>query len=511
MRFAGPSRLLLLLACFLPAAARAAEEPPDLARLLATVRNAGAVTRDAHVARTATVTIDDRTYRLLDDTAGDRAWTRRCDQDICEGVYFDGSRSYDVGINGTALPRTLHADPVAITMRASESGAFATSSFAAAGGSVASLGLLPAAEVVPKDCAHQFAATLRNLAVTAPNGALLHVLIDPHRGLVAAIRSNDDASTLALCDYRRVGRYRVPFQRWRDGKLVRQEQSIVLDPAAPSAPRGLDVRFEGAPSAIPMQTVRPRSNQPVVPCSLGGVGVACLIDTGNSGLGISLDLVERLDLPVSGEFAIAGLGQYLTGIVQAGPLRVGAMTLGSARFVVLHDLHDLGYDVVLGADALAAARVTLDYPHRAVTFTPHSPADAQATIPLRFASLLPIVGAQFGALDASLTIDTGDESNVDLAQPFYAAHAGLFVPSSSRSVAGIGGVGQQVLGTIPDVRIATYDVVNQPIGATDAAGSVADGRLGSGFLSHFSVIFDYANGRLGLWPRGGDPAVRSGD
>jgi hypothetical protein len=165
--------------------------------------------------------------------------------------------------------------------------------------------------------------------------------------------------------------------------------------------------------------------------------------------------------------------------------------------------------VVLGSDALAAARVTLDYPNGNVTFAPPEASPGNATIPLRFERLLPVVGVQLGSLDSSLAIDTGDESSVDLAYSFYAAHSSLFTPNGKREVEGIGGSSEEVLGQISDVRVATFDVVNAPIGATRGGDGVADGHLGSGFLKHFAVTLDYRHARLGLTAHRGDSAVHT--
>jgi hypothetical protein len=335
------------------------------------------------------------------------------------------------------------------------------------------------------------------------------VLIDPATWLPVETMTPDGRASLQLRDFRKVDGLMLPFEIRRDGTPVEHFESrrISHDPLRP--PRGLSGTF--ADAAAPVQMVRmPRAtaNQPVVPCTLGGVATNCLIDTGNSSLGISLELSERLGLEASGEYEISGLGRYVTGIVSAGPLAVGGATFPSAHYVVLHDLHDYGYDVAIGADVLAHSRVTIDYPRQQVTFA--NPAHgAVPPIPLHFSNFLPVVDMQLGAIDVLLAIDTGDESSINVPYDFYEEHPDLFQERGRSTVAGIGGTAQQVVGQIASARIATFEVTNQRIGTTLAPEPTAGGHLGGGFLNHFTLTLDYERSSFGLTPRPNDGAVRT--
>jgi hypothetical protein len=66
-----------------------------------------------------------------------------------------------------------------------------------------------------------------------------------------------------------------------------------------------------------------------------------------------------------------------------------------------------------------------------------------------------------------------------------------------------------VLGQIDAVRIGSYVVSHQAIGATKGMHPTADGHAGNGLLSHFIATFDYEHARLELTPRPGDTAVKT--
>ena len=353
--------------------------------------------------------------------------------------------------------------------------------------------------------------TVRRLAVTAAGAAPLDVLVDPQRALPVAVAESGGPLIVEFSDFRTVGGLRLPFEVVRRGGSERFATRTV-SPDALSAPVGIVPAFDGPSSAVafhrPEDARDANQGQPVVPCTLADLHVLCLIDTGNSGLGISLELAERLNLEPSGEFEVAGLGSYVTGLVSAGPLRVGNATFPTAKYVVLHDLRAYGYDVVLGADAFAHALVTIDYAASTVTFAPESTGSSAATIPISFQNFVPVVTAQLGAFDVPLAIDTGDVAAVNVSQAYYRDHPGLFTPRSTRQVSGIGGTSVQVVGEVPSVRLATFDVSRQPIAATGAKTTTANGHLGSAFLAHFTLVLDYARARIGLVPRKSDAAVR---
>jgi len=499
MRFAAAASIVCMLV-LAPARADAPQGGP-LEALLARVRIATGRPYAHHVVSTSTQTEDGRAYDVRSESDGYRFVVRRCRDVVCAGLYFDGERAYAVDANDTALPADLHEDRELRTLRAIATAAFASPDFRGDGGALTDLGT-----------AERDGKALRRIAVAATGSPPLDVLIDTDRALAVAVADADGTVVDDYRDFRTVDGLTLPFEIVHRGSQVERFAARGVSGEPLAVPAGIVPTFAGA-EQVAMHRPDPARNasagQPVVPCTLGGVAVLCLIDTGNSGFGISLELSERLNLEPSGEYEVNGVGRYVTGLVTAGPLHVGSATYGLAKYVVLHDLHDYGYDVVLGADALAHAVVTLDYRRAIVRFAAGDAQPEGETIPLRFENLVPVVAAQLGAYDAALALDTGDVAAVNISQPYYASHPGLFAPQGSRQISGIGGSSSQIVGVIPSVRIATFEVLGQPIAATGTAAGTGDGHLGGAFLSHFTLVLDYARARAGLAPNQGDAAVRA--
>jgi hypothetical protein len=497
MRFgAGAFALILMAATNRPVPA--SDGSGSLDALLARIRAASGTPYAAHIVSEAHEIQDGRSYTVRVETEGDRSVVRRCRDGICGGEYFDGTRFFAVNLNDTALPGSLRRDDDERVVRAIESSAFATPEFRASGGSVSELPPIA-----------RNGKTYRRLVVRSGDVAFV-VLVDPSTAVPVEARTPDGRVAFGFGDFRKVDGVTLPFETTRGNVILERYDSrrVSHDPFA--APSGLAPTFGANPQPLRMIPVpRQPGNEPVVPCSIGGVTVNCLIDTGNSSLGISLELAERLGLEATGEYEVSGLGRYLTGIVTAGPLVVGGTTFPSARYVVLHDLHGYGYDIVLGADVLAHTRVTIDYPQQTVKFESPERETAIASIPLLFRGFIPVVGTQLGALDVPLALDTGDEATVNVSYNYYSDHPGLFQPRAQREVAGIGGSADQIVGEIASIRLATFDVTHQAIAATRASEPSAGGHLGSGFLMHFTVTLDYTRARLGLVPRPNDAAVHA--
>jgi hypothetical protein len=501
MRFAAPTLALLLAASAAPAIGDA-PTGGDLDALLARVREASGAPYAHHIVSRFKDVEAGRSYDVEIETEGYRLLVHRCRTIVCDGVYFDGERAFDVNLNDTALPRGNGDDKEERTLRAVDTLAFASPDFHATGGNVAEL----------PDVRHEGRA-LRRVAVSLSGGGSIDVLIDAETARVIATAQSDGKVVDEFRDFRKVGPLTLPFEIWHADERERVYDSREVSDAPLAAPAGVVPSFAGAVAPIAIQSPpsdRPGAlPQPVVPCAFGGVHVLCLADTGNSSLGISLELAERLGVEPSGEYVVAGMGDYVTGIVSAGPLHVGNATYPPAKYVVLHDLHDYGYDVVLGTDAFAHATITLDYARSTIAFAPPGGAQEGTAIPLRFRDFVPFVDAQLGAFDALLAVDTGDEAAINVSKSYYDAHPALFVPSGTREVSGIGGEGQQLVGMLQTVRIGAFEVLRQPIAATESAIETSSGHVGSAFLSNFAVIFDYASARLRLVPRSGDTAVHT--
>lgn len=491
MTFAG--RALLL--CGMVLATTGAAAQPPLPGVLARMRAASGPLWREHVVSSSQAVADGQDVSFRLDSRGLQSFVHECVGALCGGTYFDGTRVYTVNINGTALPRSPAAEPYARGLRIVSGLVFLAPEFTDDGGRIEDLGY---ASVDGK--------RERVLQVSDALATPMDVFVDPQTWLVAAVRDVNGDAAMTFHDYRHVGDVVLPFEIDRNGAPAERYASRAISPAPFEAPRGLTPAILGPPQPI---ATEPQSPTPIVPCSVAGVAVRCLIDTGNSGLSMSLELSERLHERPVGAFEVSGLGRYATEVVRAGPLDVGNLQFPEANYVVLADVHRYGYDVVLGADLLANATVTIDYAQHAVWFAQSSqPASDASSIPLRFENLVPVVPVRLGRADTTLALDTGDESGINLAYGYYREHSDLFKATQEEPVSGVGGTSVELMGEIPDVRIGDFAVESQQVGATRSLRGTADGHLGAGFLRHFRITLDYARSRVIMVPRKNDPAVR---
>jgi hypothetical protein len=439
-----------------------------------------------HIASTAAVTVDGQAATQQTDTQGLRFLLRQCSGAVCPGTYFDGLRLYGVTINSTALPRSEPSDAFMRALRIVGALDFIAPDFAQRGGRV-----LDGGTVALAGC------TCRRLFVSGTDAAPMEVYVDPRTWLVSGARSIGGGTAYAMRDYRRVGAYVLPFRIDRNGEAIEQytTRNVVETPLQP--PQGLIAQFASKPSTVALD---PASTTPDAMCTLGGVSVRCLFDTGNSGLAMSLELAEQLNLNPVGVFNVRGLGSYATEVVRAGPLQIGGVRFGDAEYVVLSDIHRYGYDLVLGADVFAAAPMTIDYAHHSIAFGVDRPADPAQSIALTFDNFVPVVDVSLAGQPAQLAVDTGDQSTVNLGDDFYSHHSTLFKPTHVQSVGGIGGDSVELMGTIPSMQIGPLVTGPQNIGTTKTLKGTANGHLGAGFLSNFAVLLDYARERMELLP-----------
>jgi len=487
MAFAGRAFGLSVLAVFLIGAA---PKPSPLHRLVAQMRAASGDPYRYHVTSTAHEKDNDNDVAISADFIGLQFLTRRCDGGLCNGTYFDGSRLFGVNMNDTALPAA--AEPALKAIRYINSGMFLSPEFARAGGVLTDMGIV-----------RSEGKAYRAIGVNAPSATPMYVLADPQTFLVSGVRDFKGAVSFDDHDYRRVGPLMLPFSIYHDGAAVQQYDTRIISTTPFIAPHGLQPLFSAPPLAIPILQA---SDAPVIACTLARVQTRCLIDTGNSGVSMSKELAERLRLPAVGEFEVSGLGRYATEVVRTGPLDIGTAEFPMANYVVLHDIHPYGYDVVIGADVLANSVVTIDYAKHNVMLADHGEL-ADSTIALEFINFIPVVPVELGTTSALLAVDTGDESTINLSYDYYRQHSDLFATTESRSVTGVGGSSVELLGEIGQVQLGEYHVESQRIGTTQSLHATGQGHLGAGFLSHFRVVLDYARARLGLTPRSGDRAI----
>ncbi|HEV7180296.1 MAG TPA: aspartyl protease family protein [Candidatus Baltobacteraceae bacterium] len=486
----------LALLCALAVTMLGAAAPESLPQLLDRMRERGGPVWRAHMISASALTIDNRVANVRSDSEGLPFSTYQCRQQLCTGTYFDGERVFSININGTALPQSDGGDAFLRAERTIATHAFLDPAFVDNGG-----------EITDDGWTTIEGTRYRTLLVANTASMAMEVLVDPATAYIRFIRDVNGDATIEYRDYRRIDPgLALPFLVLRDGAVMERYDSRATASGSFDGPRGLQPTFQGAPVAVAMDASR---SIPLFPCTVGGVATTCLLDTGNSGLSISQELSAQLRARAVGQMQVAGLGEYAAQVVRAGPLAVGNATFPIANYTVLRDIHRFGYDVVLGADVLAATRIELDATQHRITFDA-AMQRGEVSVPLHFEDFVPTLVVQLGNVGAQLALDTGDESNINLSYDFYSEHRDLFSATEQRAVNGVGGSSVELIGTIPDVRIGTLDAREQPIGTTAMLHSTAYGHLGAAFLGQFNIILDYARRRVDFAPSTGPEEPSSG-
>jgi hypothetical protein len=417
------------------------------------------------------------------DEQGDVVVTQRCSGIVCRGTITNAARGRVsfFSYNGTPVPQTAPLDPLQITLRAIVSYAFTSPEFSTNGGTVVALPerRLGTSSVAP-------------FAVTAPRGAELDALLDPSTGLLVAVAQGHNA-IYRYSDQRRVGSLTLPFAVLRaDGtSQVYDDRQVAGTPLVP--PSGPDVAF--ARGLQPVSLVP--GTLPRFPCRVEELAARCVLDTGASGLAMSLDLADRLGKRLVGELDLEGLGTVASGVVRAESLQLGSMRVGPALYAVLPDAGGFGADVLVGTDVLAHAIVRVDPQRRTIEFAPPSSTISGTRVALAFDGFVPFVSIRLGRLDENLILDTGDSGSIDLSEDLAERHPDLIKTNRRRNVIGVGGIGTQSIGRIGEVEFAGFSIADVPAGINRGPGAPAS-RIGNGFLSRFAFDLDYTELRMSV-------------
>jgi hypothetical protein len=459
----------------------------DFLHVLDRMRAAAGPVWNTHFVSISRLNLAGETAIVSSESNGLPFVVRRCEGELCEGTYFDGSRLYSVNMNDTALPRSPDPEPYLRSLRLIASLSFLSPAFSSHGG-----------RLIDGGTATLAGKRYRTMFIADPQAIPIRLYVDPVDALVRFARDLGGDDTFEYRDYRHIDGFTVPYEIRHNGSVLERYDDRTPVASAFHPPHGPVPTFSGGtPQAI---ATDPTHITPIVDCIVADVPVRCLIDTGNSGLSLSSELAARLGASVIGTFGVRGLGDYSTQVVRAGALHVGNATYPEAYYVVLNDISRYGYDVVLGADFLGPAGVEIDASTHTVRFG--APVTANAfTVPLSFENFVPVIDVHLGTLDARLAVDTGDESNINLAYGFYSKHSTLFTVTEKRLVSGVGGTSVELIGNIPQVTIGDYRTGPQRIGTTQTLQGTAFGHLGAAFLQQFIVQFDYAAGELHLTPK----------
>jgi hypothetical protein len=475
-----------LLCALLLTTLGAAGNQNGVVRLLAQMRGASGPVWGAHFVSVSRLTLDGKPTAVMSESEGMKVVVRQCTGELCSGTYFDGERLFSVNINGTTLPQSPEPQAYLRSLELVATLGFLAPNFTAHGGKLGDAGN-----------ASLGGRVYRTIVAADPFSIPMRIYVDPSTNLVRFAREFGGNDTFEFLNYRRIGPFMLPFEVLHDGQLFERYDDRTPVSTAFHPPHGLEPLTRLAPTEI---ATDPKAVEPIVDCSIAGIALRCLIDTGNSGLSMSSELASRLGAPVVGTYDIRGLGGYTTQVVRAGHVCLGSLCYPDAYYVVLNDLRRYGYDAVLGADIFGATGIVWDARAHVMRFDA-SPDPRAIVVPISFDHFVPVVHAVLGTVQADLAVDTGDESNVNLAYDFYVKHSGLFTVTSRRFVSGIGGDSVEMLGDVQSVTIGGYRTGAQRIGTTWTLRSTASGHLGAAFWQQFVVGFDYADSELRLLPR----------
>ena len=459
------------------AAALCAASPPPVS--LAAVAAASGHAALVHVRARAAGTLEGRPFEVTFERFGATLLVRRCIAEVCGGSWFDGNRRWAFGLNEVLLPDEGDLGlPQRRTLNAIVSYLFAEPVFRSQGGTVALAG--PDA-----------------WRVRARDGAELIARVDPATHRLRSVETGTGETLAGFQGDLRAGPATIPRQQIGPDAVALDTAQAVPGPIVP--PAGPVVTY-GGDGALKLGG----DPVPIVPCTLAGHAVRCLIDTGATPSAISLPLAEQLGLEPHGELEIAAFDQFATGFVEAGPLGLGAARFERARFAVVPSTYAARFDVVVGADLLGRVRLTLDRARGLARITAPNDASASATpvvatIPFRFRDGTPRLDAtldgreQHGAL-----FDSGDQSLLSFG---YAAYRdGTQWPLVSRTQAvGMGDASEDAFTVdVPQVRIGPYAA-----GTTRAIVRRTQSNLhvGIGLWERFLIEIDEAAAQLVLHPR----------
>jgi hypothetical protein len=453
---------LVALAAVLGAVAAAPPRDP-LAALAAANGHAATV----HFRAIGTRVVEGRSVTTTVDQLGVQRLVRRCVAGVCGGAWFDGAREWTFGLNEVALPEDVDESTLTQrTLAAIASYAFAEPAFRAAGGSVA-------------------AAGPGRWRVRARDAIELVAVVDPATQTLRRIETADGRPLAAYGRDARAGGATFALDRsgpFENGPL--DAVAVATDPLGPP---------NGAPATFTGDATMTLANAPVpiVPCTLGGRAVRCLLDSGATPSALTLSLAESLHLEPHGELEIAGMSRFATGFVEAGPLALGSARFAQVRLAVVPPSSAARFDVVVGSDLLARVRLVLDRAGGTARVVAPDGGSAPGAVRVTFHDGSPIVQTMFGPQGARALLDTGDEAVLSIGYAAYRVGPQWAVVGRGQSV-GMAGADDIITVEIPDVHVGPL-----ALGATRAEVRRTQGmaHVGIGLWDRYLIDLDESAGR----------------
>ncbi len=268
------------------------------------------------------------------------------------------------------------------------------------------------------------------------------------------------------------------------------------------------------------------NNEVIVPVTVNGHTLRFLLDSGSGTAFVTEGGAKAAGLVVQGDLPALGYGgAAATGLAADTTLEIGdAVRLSHVTLHVIKDpaitrlLSERGQvDGAVGYEVFARMTVSVDYARKTLTLTDPSvappPQTAGAAVPLKLENRVPTVLASVdGKAPGRFLVDTGDSGGAHLYTQ-YAAANGLLPKAgdpaaTTRQGIGVGGQMTETLSPNHSLQVGAVRVPGVTLSTIGGPGisqvSSQAGGIGNGFLSRFTVTFDYARGRLFLRP--GEPA-----
>jgi len=233
-----------------------------------------------------------------------------------------------------------------------------------------------------------------------------------------------------------------------------------------------------------------------------------VIDTGASYTLMDLAAARRLGFVASESGHISGAGSGLINVdlVTGVALEVEGLKT-SGHKVVLTDLscisEMLGSKItgIIGYDFISKVVVTLDYPSKKVTLRRSGSFSSQKEtqiVPIRFKrrwAYIPMTVKVPGQPDISddFLVDTGSADGVN--HPLITKSSAPLQKTATG--VGLGSSTQGVFGTLEYAQLGSFRISSVPSSCC-ATNPDTHRQVGSGFLKHFVVTFDYGKQRLAV-------------
>ena len=279
-----------------------------------------------------------------------------------------------------------------------------------------------------------------------------------------------------------------------------------IDPAALARPTYISQGTLAAPASIPFASdIAGTVGHIIVPVALDGKPATLIFDSGGGNF-LLPQAAQRLGLKAYGGVAVGGLGteEQMGTFAAVSLIDFAGARLPHQSFVITPEpsfvlRKGISPDGLIGYEYLANFRIAVRYAQRRIdvaSFDAPAPAGG-VTLPLKSDGQRAYVLATIDGVPGYYALDTGSISAIVLNLPFVQEHH-LFPKGGLTYLApgGIGGGFPETLTAANSFALAGLTYHDVPVGIPQVSSGYfatrgVAGNLGSGFLSRFTIVFDY--------------------